>query len=336
MAEVTFLQQTAPIDEYGRALYAVARSIIRALLDQMTPEDLGDLNIGRDQVTLRQLAKFARLERDKGMKGDGFEWAVHEAIAGGELRVIDPLSEALHRVSPKLTLTPPSSVLFGYERARYLGFLDAVVQSAGDEAVLLPDGRGRPYAFGNWVSIAAQGEVAEKHLTERIRHIWKTDLFLTDAQASRYVAATVKSNPAHLESGRGLRVGIVAEGKDHPAGIAWNGSLWVLTLPDPNGFMGLFNDAYNAVAHAVCTLGKHPLPPYFSKPSATAQRIQTQLERHGTAKVIDVEGALDEAAQQGLIDVTQQLVSVQPPPWLHMTERDTVIIAPKPTFEKLD
>src|SRR4030095_7701197 len=37
MADVTFLQQAAPIDEYGRALYAVARSIVRALLDQMTP-----------------------------------------------------------------------------------------------------------------------------------------------------------------------------------------------------------------------------------------------------------------------------------------------------------
>lgn len=32
MAQVTFLQQAAPVDEYGRALYAVARSIIRALI----------------------------------------------------------------------------------------------------------------------------------------------------------------------------------------------------------------------------------------------------------------------------------------------------------------
>ena len=55
MAEVTFLQQTAPMDEYGRALYAVGRSIVRALLDQMTPDDLGDLDVERDQVILKPL-----------------------------------------------------------------------------------------------------------------------------------------------------------------------------------------------------------------------------------------------------------------------------------------
>lgn len=41
--QVTFLEQNAPIDEYGRALYAVARSIIRALLDSLSSEDLADL-----------------------------------------------------------------------------------------------------------------------------------------------------------------------------------------------------------------------------------------------------------------------------------------------------
>lgn len=35
MAEVTFLTQQEPIDELGRALYAVTRSIVRALLDQL-------------------------------------------------------------------------------------------------------------------------------------------------------------------------------------------------------------------------------------------------------------------------------------------------------------
>src|SRR5438552_3222635 len=98
MANVTFLQQAAPIDEYGRALYAVARSIVRALLDQVGPEDLGDLNVNRDEVTLRQLAKVARLERDKGMRGDGFEWAIHEAVAGGESLVTDHVSELLRHV----------------------------------------------------------------------------------------------------------------------------------------------------------------------------------------------------------------------------------------------
>jgi hypothetical protein len=71
LPKVTFIEQNAPIDEYGRALYAVARSILRALLDSLTSEDLTDLNTPLNQVSMRQLAKVARLDRDKGMRGDG-------------------------------------------------------------------------------------------------------------------------------------------------------------------------------------------------------------------------------------------------------------------------
>lgn len=79
MADITFIEQNAPVDEYGRALYAVARSIVRAMIDSLTAEDLTDLNTPLADVTMRQLSKVARLERDKGMRRDGFEWAVHEA-----------------------------------------------------------------------------------------------------------------------------------------------------------------------------------------------------------------------------------------------------------------
>ena len=32
-AQITFIQQNAPVDEPGRAMYAVTRSVIRALID---------------------------------------------------------------------------------------------------------------------------------------------------------------------------------------------------------------------------------------------------------------------------------------------------------------
>src|SRR2546428_10963458 len=136
MADVPFPEQAAPVDEYGRALYAVARSIIRAMLDQLSGDDLAALNCDRADATLRQLAKVARLDRDKGMRGDGFEWAVHEAILGKEPLVCDPVSEALHKVSRHVTGEDPASLMFGHERAKYLGFLDAVVEEAGQDAVL--------------------------------------------------------------------------------------------------------------------------------------------------------------------------------------------------------
>ena len=141
--QVTFIEQNAPVDEYGRALYAVARSVLRALIDSMTNEDLTDLNTPLERVRMRQLAKVVRLERDKGMRGDGFEWAVHEAILGAEPKVIEPVYAAMKRASKGVREAAPMSVMFGYERAKYLGFLDAVIDEAGTESYLLPDVGGR-------------------------------------------------------------------------------------------------------------------------------------------------------------------------------------------------
>lgn len=336
VADVTFLAQREPVDEYGRALYAISRSILRALLDQLGPDDLTDLNAGRDEVSLRQLAKLIRLDRDKGMRGDGFEWAVHEAIIGGEPSVVEPVAEALGRASTKLRNAGNlESVMFGYERAQYLGFLDAVIDNAGEEAVLLPDGSGRPFAFGPWVEVAARGQVAETELRDRIKKVWKTDIFLTAEGSWKYAAATIKSNWRQLEDGSGLRVGIVPEAKDLPSKSRRFESLHLAVLPDPDGFMGLFNDAYQAVGRAICTLGRQTAPSYWSKPSAKAERVQAQLEKYPTAKVIDLEAALDEAAQQDLIAVSNKLVSVKAPPWLHLPERRPAVVAPKPSFERL-
>ncbi len=174
---VTFIDQTAPVEEYGRALYAVARSIVRALLDALSDQDLADLNTPVGDVTMRQLSKLARIDRDKGMRGDGFEWAVHEALTGKEPRVIAPVSEALYRCSQyNKKDIEPTSILFGQERARYLGFLDAVVDGAGTDAVLIPGERGRPFAFANSVATAARGQSAELILPDRVKKIWKTDL----------------------------------------------------------------------------------------------------------------------------------------------------------------
>ena len=166
--------------------------------------------------------------------------------------------------------------------------------------------------------------------------MWKTDLFLSAEDTWRYVAATVKSNWKQLEAGPGLRVGIVPEAPDLRPGVRFKNGLWLAALPDPDGFMGLFNDAYWSVAAAVCTLGKHIRPPYYLKPSAKGGRLQVQLEKYPTAKVVDIEHALDEAAQQGLVQVEHTLVSVEAPPWLHLNETRTPVIAAKPSFERLD
>lgn len=337
-SDVTFISQTAPVDEYGRALYAVARSIIRALLDSLGIEDLTDLNCDRPDVTFRQLAKIIRLDRDKGMRGDGFEWAVHEALVGGEPRVVETVIRALERASSKLFrgVSRPQSLLFGYERAKYLGFLEAIVSKAGHGALLVPDGeQGRPFFFGKWVPVAARGKDAEPDLATRIKKMWKTDLFIGDDERMRFVAATVKSNWHQLESGPGLRLAIVPEAADLEPTIIEQNGLILAVLADPTGFAGLFNDAYAAVAAAIVTCGKHEKPPYYLRPSARAQRLQEQIEKYAAARVVEIEHEIDRAAQQDLVGIEHRLVSVQPPKWLYLAERKLPILAPKPNFTPL-
>lgn len=337
---VTFIEQNMPIDEYGRALYAVCRSILRALLDSLSAEDLTDLNTPLEKVTMRQLSKVVRIERDKGMRGDGFEWAVHEAIIGKEPTVIMPVAEAMNRASKYIKQTEPRSLLFGQERARYLGFLDAIVDEAGTDAFILPQGSGKPFKFGPWVSIAAKGPSAEVELNERIKKIWKTDLFLNYENDPKHLAATIKSNFTQLEGGPGLRIGIVPESTDYgnKAGVRFNDNtgLWVVSLADPNGFMGLYNDAYHAMARSICTLGKQDKPPHYIKPSAKAQKVQEQVEKYPEAPVIEIENALNEAAQQSLVTTTKKLLSVNAPDWLHIKEMAPKIISPKPRFDRID
>lgn len=336
---VTFIEQQSPVDEYGRALYAVARSVLRAMIDSLSSEDLTDLNTPLNEVTLRQLSKVARIDIDKGLRGDGFEWAVHEAILGEEPTVVDLVHRAMKRAAPKIKDEMPTSLMFGQERAKYLGFLDAVVGDAGNDAFLLPSGSGRPFQFAKWIPTAAQGYRAEEALPDRIKQVWKSDLFLSTIGDSKNLAATVKSNFGLLEGGRGLRIGIVPE-STHPgnrSGIFHDKktNLWIASLADPNGFMGLFNDGYHAVMRVVCSLGKQPAPAYWVKPSAKAQRVMEQMERFAGAKVLEVENALDHAAQQNLVGVNKQLVSVNAPPWLRMKSLAPKIISPKPKFSPI-
>jgi hypothetical protein len=184
------------------------------------------------------------------------------------------------------------------------------------------------------------GHIAEPILNDRIKKIWKTDLFLSAEGDPRHFAATVKSNFAQLEGGQGLRIGIVPESThfNNRSGVQYSSKhgLWLVTLADPNGFMGLFNDAYHAVARAVCTLGKQEHPPYFITPSAKARKIQEQLEQYPDAKALEIEDALNEAAQQDLILSSHKLVSVNAPDWLHVKAMAPKIISPKPKFVKLD
>jgi hypothetical protein len=61
---------------------------------------------------------------------------------------VEIVCDTVTRASKRVRIAQPTSLLFGHERAKYLGVMDAVIENATDEAVLIPDGQGHPFAFG--------------------------------------------------------------------------------------------------------------------------------------------------------------------------------------------
>ena len=63
---------------------------------------------------------------------------------------------------------------------------------------------------------------------------------------------------------------------------------------------------------------------------------KVSINRYPDAKAIEIEGALNDAAQQDLVTAKHQLISVNAPGWLHIKAMAPKIISPKPKFIKLD
>ena len=81
------------------------------------------------------------------------------------------------------------------------------------------------------------------------------------------------------------------------------------------------------------SMSKHNVT-FEKRPSAKAQRIQEQIEKYPDAFIHEIEGALDEAAQQNLVVQTHTMIGVNAPSWLHV--KQMAPISPKPKFTKLD
>ncbi len=171
---------------------------------------------------MRQLSHYVRLERDKG---NAKRWVrmvcTHEAVAeasGASLRSCRTRWQGSRRSSRLCQgLVTPL-----WLRARDL---TAVVQGAGEQAVLPSDSARLPFGFrSDWLKYVARGWRAEPLLSLRIKKVWKTHVVLSDEHARRYAAATVKSNYKQLEGGAGLRVAIVPSAVDLRPGAATVGS----------------------------------------------------------------------------------------------------------------
>lgn len=335
MPVVHRLVQRERVEDYRAALFSVARSILVAMLDGLGRTQLEVIQeTERGRVKLGQLAWVARLPRDKGARGDGFEWAVHAAVADGDSGVCGRLARAMCDAAEAARGDTIHSVLFGYERARNPEFLREFLSEMGAYPRLLPGGRGRSAPIGDVLSSLVDGPRAD--LPERFASVWKADMFLSAEGSDKWLAATVKSNPELLEGGSGLRVGVVAEWPDWPASDDLSPTrlddlgLIVAVLPDHDGFVRVFNDGYAAVAEALRVIGQHPPEwvPHYLKPTVVGQEIARELTLHASTPVVEIVDELGLYGQRGLITPDRRRFSV--PGWLRNNRMQPFVATARP------
>jgi hypothetical protein len=141
--------------------------------------------------------------------------------------------------------------------------------------------------------------------------VWKADLFLGMTDTERWVATTVKVNPAQLEGARGLRVGIVPAShtetdlpyKDERKNLV------VCPLLHDGNFMQVFYEGWQIVETFLAADGH--VPAEVALPRPASRQVARMLEDRREFPVLEVVAALEPLAQPELLATEEQQADVE-------------------------
>jgi hypothetical protein len=290
--------QTGPVEDETRARIAMVRPVLRATLFALAHERVERLG-GYAAVTLHDLAREWR-------EGDGdcgicFEYAIHEAIERRDPLLVPRIGEVLERHCR--IKGNARSILFGAEKGARLELLETDRSLLTPESRLLVSDRGRPVKLKTYLDRVkrAFSVPQERDLLPRsIRGLWRADLFVGAPTEDRWVATTLKINPAHLEGAPGIRIGIYPERRrDESPSFDAARNLVLCPVPYDGGFMELFYSAFFLVKTFLTSDAKLPRP--VALPLSIDRSVAKLLEDRRAFPVVDVLEALETLAQPGLL-----------------------------------
>jgi hypothetical protein len=290
--------QTGPIEDETRARIAMVRPIMKATLFALSLERVDRLG-GYTSITLHDLAREWR-------EGDGdcgicFEYAIHEAIEHRDPLLVPRISEVLERHC-RIKGTA-RSILFGAEKGARLELLETERGLLTPESRLIVSDRGRPIKLTTHLDRVKRAFSAphERELLPRsIRGLWRADLFVGAPAEDRWVATTLKINPAHLEGAPGIRIGIFPEKRRGEApSFDTDRNLVLCPVPYDGGFMELFYSAFFLVKTFLTSDARLPRP--VELPLSVDRNVARLLEDRRAFPVLDVLEALEKLAQPGLL-----------------------------------
>jgi hypothetical protein len=148
-------------------------------------------------------------------------------------------------------------------------------------------------------------------LPSSIRGLWKADLFVGNVDADRWVATTVKINPAQLEGAAGLRVGIVParQGRSDRVWLDENKNLVIFPLHHDADFMQIFYEAWRTVQAFIDADAHVPREAMLPRPAdREVARILEERREHPVREVVDV---LSVFSQPHLLTTDDKTVDAQ-------------------------
>ncbi len=299
MIQLRFEFQENPVADEVSAITAVVRPILEGLLYSLKKDVVEEAG-GYENAKLKMLPRLYR-------PGDGdcglcFEYAIHDALNRRDPKVEERLLGALRRC--KVPGAESASILFGAEKTGALRLIDTAKEILTDESRLLAGNRGQPVKLRRHIDAAAAAfrrQGAQYLLPWTISGIWKADLFVGFTDTDRWVATSVKINSSHLESARGLRIGIVPtlQGKSDPIWHDEHRNLVVCPIPHDQAFMETFYQGWGVVKQFIAADAQ--LPKEVALPRAPERQVAQYLADRREFAVADVIEALLPLAQPELL-----------------------------------
>ena len=296
--------QRNPIADEVSALTAVVRPILQGVLFALKQDVVAELG-GYASVKLKMLPRLYR-------PGDGdcgicFEYAVHDAVRRGDSMVLERLVKAMHdcRVPGK----KPESILFGAEKTGAVQLIDTAKETLTEDSYLLYGSKGRPVKLRGHIdniAMAFRRPSARPALPYSINGLWKADLFLGFTDSDRWVGTSVKINEKHLESARGLRIGVVParQGARDTVQMDDVRNLVVCPLPHDGAFMEIFYQAWGIVKQMMAA--DMWMPQEVALPRPPERQVANYLVVRREYPVPGVLDALVPLAQPELLETKEQ------------------------------
>lgn len=249
--------------------------------------------------------------------GDGdcgvcFEYAVHEAMNAKDPKVLERINDAV-----KLCNVPginPKSILFGLEKSGTQQLIDTADKILTDESRLLAGIRGQPAKLKRHLSAIAgafKNRNTRNSLPSSIKGLWKADLFVGFSDTDRWVATSVKINPAQLEGAAGLRIGIVPNrhGRNDRVRREDGKNLVICPLNHDGDFMQTFYEGWRIVQAFISADAKIPKEVVLPRP--VDREIARILEERREYPVVDVVEAISVFGQPELLVTNEKAVELQ-------------------------